>query len=112
MGYAIGEKGQSVDPYYKWGRFLFVATKCKIECRKVHVPGATLWEVDMDEFVKLLPFLWPVFALQLGLQVYCLISLVQRAKVRYNNKLLWGFIILCGGILGPIVYLLFRGDEF
>jgi hypothetical protein len=44
--------------------------------------------------------------------VYCLINLVQREKVRYNNKLLWGLIILFGGILGPIIYLLFRGDDY
>jgi hypothetical protein len=65
----------------------------------------------MDGLVKMLPYLWLVFALQLGLQVYCILNLVKRVRVRYNNKLLWGFIILCGGILGPIVYLLFRGDE-
>jgi hypothetical protein len=79
---------------------------------QVQGPSATLLEVAMDEFIKILPYLWPVFALQFGLQVYCLINLVQREKVRYNNKLLWGLIILFGGILGPIIYLLFRGDDY
>ncbi len=60
---------------------------------------------------EILPFLAPVFIIQLSLQVYSIINLVKRRKVRFNSKLLWGIVIICLGIIGPVVYLIFRGDE-
>lgn len=60
---------------------------------------------------EILPFLIPVALIQFGLQIYSIINLVKRNKVRFNNKLLWGIVILLCGILGSVVYLVFRGDE-
>lgn len=65
----------------------------------------------MSTFKEILPFLAPVFVIQLGLQIYSIINLVKRHKVRFNNKLLWGIVIVVFGILGPVVYMVFRGDE-
>jgi hypothetical protein len=68
-------------------------------------------EIVMDELRDLIPLLLPVLLIQLSLQVYSVINLVRRRKVRFNSKFLWGVIILAGGLLGSIAYLSFRGDE-
>jgi uncharacterized membrane protein YfcA len=68
-------------------------------------------EMIMDELRDLIPLLLPVLLIQLSLQVYSVINLVRRGKVRFNSKFLWGVIILAGGLLGSIAYLSFRGDE-
>jgi|AGTN01.1.fsa_nt_gi hypothetical protein len=65
----------------------------------------------MSILKEVFPFLIPVFVIQLGLQVYSILNLVKRRKVRFNNKLLWGIVIVLFGILGPVAYMIFRGDE-
>jgi len=65
----------------------------------------------MTSIKEILPFLIPVILIQVSLQVYCIVNLVRRKKVRFNNKLFWGVIILCFQILGAVSYLVFRGDE-
>lgn len=59
----------------------------------------------------IIPFLIPVAIIQLGLQIAALINLIKRNKVRFNNKLLWGVIIVCSGIIGSIVYFIAKGDD-
>lgn len=66
---------------------------------------------NFNDLLNLLPLLIPVVVIQLSLQVYCIIDLVRRKKVRYNNKLLWGVIIVALSLIGPVVYLVLRGDE-
>lgn len=65
----------------------------------------------MINLKEILPFLAPLFLIQLGLQAYSIISLVKRRRVRFDNKPLWGAIILIFGIFGSVAYLAFRGDE-
>jgi len=65
----------------------------------------------MTNLNEILPFLIPVILIQVGLQVYSIINLVGRKKVRFNNKLLWGIIIIGFQILGAVSYLMFRGEE-
>ena len=64
----------------------------------------------MSTLKEILPFLAPVIILQVCLQVYSIINLVKRHKVRFNNKLLWGIVILVPGIFGPVLYHVFRGE--
>lgn len=60
----------------------------------------------MPETLKqLIPLLIPLFVLQLGLQIYCLVDLIKRETVRYDNKVLWGVVIFAFNLLGPIIYL-------
>ncbi len=63
---------------------------------------------ELNHFVVML---WPVIVIQFLLQAYCLVDLLRWTYVRTNNKLLWGIIIVLGGFLGSLVYLLFRGHE-
>ncbi len=65
----------------------------------------------MEEIMRYWPVLLPVVLIQWGLQVGAVVSLVKRKKVKFDNKVLWGLIIVCGGVLGAIVYFVARGDE-
>jgi hypothetical protein len=65
----------------------------------------------MIDFMKYLPFIIPLLIIQLGLLVYPFIDLVRRKKVRFNNKWIWVAVILLGNLLGPIIYLLARGED-
>ena len=65
----------------------------------------------MTNLREIIPFIIPLVLLQVGLQVYCIINLVHSRKVRFNNKLVWGIIILGFQLIGVVVYLVFRGDD-
>ena len=62
-----------------------------------------------EELGKYIVLLWPVIVLQLFLQIYALVDLLKRSQARQTSPLLWGLIIVLGGLLGSIAYLLFRG---
>lgn len=66
----------------------------------------------MDELLKSLPLFIPIILIQLGLQIYSLIDLYKREKVRFDNKLIWVLIILILNLFGPIIYIIFREDEY
>ena len=54
----------------------------------------------------------PLVLIELGLTVFALYDLVKRDKVKGDNKILWGLVIVFIGIIGPIVYLVFgRGED-
>lgn len=65
----------------------------------------------MSKLNEILPYLMPVILIQVCLQIWSIVNLVRRKKVRFNNKLLWGVIILAFQIPGVAAYLVFRGDE-
>lgn len=58
---------------------------------------------------ELLPLLIPLLVVQLTMQVVALISLKNRTKVRFGNKLVWVLIIVCGTMLGSILYFIIGG---
>jgi hypothetical protein len=60
---------------------------------------------------EILPLLIPILLIQVGLQIYSIINLAGRKKVRFNSKLIWGIIIIGLQIPGSVAYLVFRGDE-
>lgn len=60
---------------------------------------------------EILPLLVPVMVLQLTLQIAALVSLVRRKKVRFDNKFLWGAVIVVLGMVGSIVYFVARGED-
>lgn len=65
----------------------------------------------MEIFQSLLFVMIPLILLQWGLQIYALVDLYRRKKVRFDNKLIWVLIILLLNILGPILYLILRGED-
>ena len=65
----------------------------------------------MSQIRELLPFLWPLFVIQLGLIVFALVDLNRRVVAR-GPKWAWVLVIVFINIIGPIVYFVVgRGDE-
>lgn len=60
---------------------------------------------------EILPFVIPIYLIHIILVVVSIVNLVKRKKVRFNNKILWGIIIIFVQIIGPVLYLLFRGED-
>jgi len=69
-------------------------------------------EEVFDEIKDMLPWLIPLFILEVSLMIFALVDLIRREKVRGESKVVWGIIIVVFGIIGPIVYLIGgRGEE-
>lgn len=66
-------------------------------------PVSTIWEI--------LPFLVPLFILQVVLLVIALVDLVRRDYVRGGNKIIWLVIIIFVNIIGPVLYLAIGRQE-
>ncbi len=62
------------------------------------------------DITQYLPLLIPLVVIQLGLQIYALIDLSKREKVK-GPKWAWVLGIVLGQLIGPIVYLLFGRVE-
>jgi len=56
-------------------------------------------------------FLIPLILIQVTFQVIAIIGLIKRPlrEVRFQNKLIWGVIIVVGAILGTAAYFIFGG---
>ena len=61
---------------------------------------------EFQEISKILPFLIPVFILELGLLIFALVDIIKRKHVTGNNKVIWILVIVFFQIIGPAVYLL------
>lgn len=61
---------------------------------------------DFEVILEMLPFLIPVFLLELGLLVFALVDVIRRKRVRGDSKILWIIIIVFFQIIGPLVYLI------
>lgn len=63
----------------------------------------------MENISQIFPLILPLIILQLIFQIFAIINLIRRSKeeLRWENKIVWGIIILVFGILGPIIYFLF-----
>ena len=44
-------------------------------------------------------------AVQLGLQVYCLVDLARRERVPGGRKWLWALVIVAGNLIGAVAYI-------
>jgi hypothetical protein len=59
-----------------------------------------------------LPFLVPLVLLQLTLLVLGLWDLTRPARqVRGGSKVLWGIVVICVGVFGPLVYFMVGREE-
>jgi len=58
-----------------------------------------------------LPFLIPLFVLELGLMVFALLDVIQRQRVRGGNKIIWIVVIVAISVIGPLVYLILGREE-
>ena len=64
----------------------------------------------MDTLRELLPLLWPLVVIQVGLMIFALIDLSRRSVVR-GPKWVWALVIIFINIIGPIVYFVVGREE-
>jgi hypothetical protein len=60
---------------------------------------------QLKTITDMLPFLIPLFILQLALMVIALIDLFKREGMKSNTRLIWVFVIILINVFGPIAYL-------
>jgi hypothetical protein len=63
-------------------------------------------EEQLKTIMGMLPFLIPLFVIQLALMVIALVDLFKRENMKTNTRLVWVFVIILINVIGPIVYLL------
>ena len=61
---------------------------------------------QLKTIIDMLPFLIPLFVIQLALMVIALVDLFKRENMKSNTRLIWVFVIILINVIGPIVYLL------
>lgn len=61
--------------------------------------------MDTSTFQQYLPFLVPLFLVQLGLMIAALLDWARGRRTR-GSKWLWLLLILTLNIIGPVLYLL------
>jgi hypothetical protein len=62
-------------------------------------------DADIQMLKDLIPFLIPIFIIQVILWVVALVDLAKREKVKGGSKVVWVIVIILLEILGPILYL-------
>ena len=66
----------------------------------------------MEILIEYLPFLIPLFLIELALAITALVHVLRHPHYKFGNKLIWIVIVLFVQIIGPIVYFVFgRGEE-
>jgi hypothetical protein len=60
---------------------------------------------DMKLLREMLPFLIPLFVIQVSLLVIALVDVAKRKRVTGGNKVVWILIIVLVEVIGPIIYL-------
>ena len=53
-----------------------------------------------------------IFAVVLGLTIWMCVWVYKDAKKRGQNEVLWLIVVLVGGCIGLIIYLIVRDQEF
>ena len=61
---------------------------------------------QLKTIIGMLPFLIPLFVIQLALMVIALVDLFKRENMKSNTRLVWVFVIILINVIGPIVYLI------
>lgn len=63
----------------------------------------------MEFLSKDFPLLLPIVLIQLAFQIIALVDLFKKdiKEIRWENKVIWGIVIVLFGILGPILYFIF-----
>ena len=64
----------------------------------------------LDEIMKYLPLLIPLFVIQIGLMIAAIVDLVKREKTR-GPKWMWALIVIFVNMIGPIVYFVVGREE-
>ena len=62
------------------------------------------------EIMEILPLILPILAVQLALQVYCLLDLWKFSKDKRDkqDKLVWTIVVVLFSLFGSLFYLIFE----
>ena len=63
-------------------------------------------EEQLKTIMGMLPFLIPLFVIQVALMVIALVDLFKRENMTSNTRLVWAFVIILINVIGPVVYLI------
>lgn len=67
---------------------------------------------DISNLGAFIPFLIPLFLLQLVLLVWALIDIFKRDHYKVGNRVMWVLICLFVNTVGPILYFIIgRGEK-
>jgi|GEM_PF-2199698 len=63
-----------------------------------------------SEIVEILPLIFPLLAIQIGLQLYCLLDLWKFSadKRDRQDKLVWTLVVVIFSLFGPLAYIVFE----
>lgn len=64
----------------------------------------------MEEIRQYIPFLVPIFVIQLALMIAALADLIRRPRTK-GPKWLWAVVIVLVNFIGPIVYFVAGREE-
>jgi len=67
--------------------------------------------MDSSQVSSIIRLVWPLIALQIGLQIYCIIDILRRKKTKNLSIPIWIIIVLLGEIFGSILYLIIGRSE-
>lgn len=66
----------------------------------------------MDKLLQYLPFLLPLFILQVVLLITALLHVLRHPNYRFGNRVMWVLVVVLLTIIGPVLYFVAgRGDE-
>ena len=66
----------------------------------------------MDKLMEYLPFLIPVFLIQLALMITALLHVLKHPQYRFGSRTMWILVVVLLQIIGPVAYFAFgRGEE-
>ena len=65
----------------------------------------------MEQILEFLPFLIPLFILQIGLLVYSVYHILKHEHYKRGNRVLWLVIVIVVNFIGPILYLTIGRDN-
>ncbi len=60
---------------------------------------------EFKTIANMLPFLIPLYVIQIALMVIALVDLFKREGMKSSTRLIWVFVIVLINIFGPIIYL-------
>ena len=66
---------------------------------------------NMESITQMLPYLAPIFILNLILLVISLVDITKREHVVGGNKIVWVLVTMLFQIIGPITYLVVGRKE-
>lgn len=59
---------------------------------------------DLKTVLDMLPFLIPLFVIQIALMVIAIVDLFKRENMKNNTRIIWLLVIILINIIGPVIY--------